>query len=131
MTELEALREQLQLACAAAGVSWAVAVAPPPGHVGPCVAIARWEERPSLTSSVTDYPIVSVDCEISGLQEHDMPVARRVVRALADADWASDMMVALHGRVSRFVYERSPHARQQHWTAIATIEYEVVLTEEL
>lgn len=130
MTAIEAIKTELEIVIAETGLAWTVAAVPPSGHAGPCAAIEGWRLRFATRSSLTEYPVLEVTVIVSGINESQAQMVRRIMRKLADRQWTSDDLVVLSGQLSDFTIERDEGARQERWIATGTIEYQVQDIEE-
>jgi hypothetical protein len=130
VTIYEAISEQLEHLLLAAGVSWRVAVTPPPGYPGPCVSLERVRIRPGDRSSLTEYPRVELDVTATGLDMAGAETAYEIIAALADASWTSTRFTSLHGRLAHWQMEREEGARHERFVVTGTIEYQVEQIEE-
>jgi hypothetical protein len=130
VTIFEAISEQLQQLLADAGLSWRVALAPPPGYTGPCVAIERVRVRSADRSSLTEYPRIEIDVTASGLDMLGAEDLYPILVALANTPWTSTRFMSVHGRVMDWEAERDEGARQERFIARATIEYQAQVVGE-
>ncbi|MBC7350851.1 MAG: hypothetical protein H5U08_00685 [Thermogutta sp.] len=125
MTTLEAIKNELEVIVTQEHLNWVVAVAPPAGYAGPCLAVVSWRLRPGETSSLSAYPLLEVELEATGMDVTNAEGARRVFTRLADGGFTSDDFVAIRGRLEDFAVARDEGPRQERWTARATVTFQV------
>lgn len=130
MTAWQAITNQLQTILAAHNVPWTVAVSPPPGQAGPCVALGGIRFRPGDRSSLAEYPRMEIEITVSGVDAEAAEKTYEIMEELAAAAWTSTRFATISGRVTDFRMERDEGARKELFIATATIEYQVQRLEE-
>lgn len=130
MTVSQAIAEELAILVAEEGLHWVVAISPPAGHIGPCFAITGYRVRFGQRSSVTTYPSLEVDFQLTEVSEEDTELATAILHRLAETEWQSHTYRAIAGRLQSVGIERQEGPREERWQVTATIEYQVATNSE-
>lgn len=130
MTMVDALIDVARTILGEQEVSWSVALAPPAGHVGPCLAIRSCRIQFGMRTSLESYPVLAVEIELSGVDAAGAEQGYHIARALAEREWESERFAALSGRLTEWTIERDEGARQERFVASGSIEYQLMIKQE-